>query len=108
MASSRPSQNTLDVTDVAVAWAAFEEINSVDVSIECRLVQRGQTREPRLYGEARERKDGSTEAQPLVLVSASSWVFGHKSLDAAVFHLLYTLDGQLAELEMAKGGKKEA
>lgn len=108
MASSRFSQNTLDLTDVAVAWAAFEEINSVDVSIECRLVLRGQTREPRLYGEARERKDGSTEAQPLVLVSASSWAFGHKSLDAAVFHLLYTLDGQLAEHEMAKAGKKEA
>lgn len=108
MASSRASLNQIDMTDVAVAWAAFEEINRVDVSIECRLVLRGQIREPRLYGEARQVMDESTEVKPSVLASASSWAFGHKSLDTAVFHLLYMLDGLLAEQEMANAGKKEA
>lgn len=108
MASSRPSSNTLDVTDVAVAWAAFEEINSIDVSILIKPAQRGGQKEMQLRGAASPRADASMEAKPWASVSATSWVLDHRGLDAAVFHLLYTLDGLIATAEMSSVGKKEA
>lgn len=108
LASSRASQNQLDLTDVAVAWAAFEEINSVSVEIECALVHRGPIREMQLIGRAYDQHQENTDQTRLVLVSATSWVMNHKTLDTAVFHLLYTLDGLIAEREFANAGNKEA
>lgn len=108
MASSRNSLNQIDLTDVAVAWAAFEEINQVMVTINMHLVLRGATREPQLYGVAVSFPAVDGVAKPRDSVSATSWVFSHKSLDTAVFHLLYTLDGLIAEAELANVAKKQA
>jgi hypothetical protein len=96
------------MSDVAVAWAAFEEINQVRVTVDVQMAERGAVREPRLFGQALLNLDESTDPKPSDYVSASSWVFNHKSLDNAVFHLLYTLDGLIAERELAIAGKKEA
>jgi hypothetical protein len=108
LASSRTTGNQIDVTDVAVAWAAFEEINDVSVTLELAMIVRGANREPRLFGTAMGGPPAGTVLRPSVLASASCWVFEHRSLDAAVFHLLYTLDGLIAAAEFENAAKKEA
>jgi len=108
LASSRGSQNQIDLTDVATAWGAFEEINQVHVSITVERAQRGAQREVRLTGTAVPRTAGSTGLRHWACVSANSWVFDHKSLDTAVFHLLYTLDGLIASAELASVDRKRA
>ena len=106
MASSRGSQNQIDVMDVATAWGAFEEINQVLVMITVNRVQRGPQREIQLIGTAVPQSALSTGQRHWGSVSASSWVFDHKSLDTAVFHLLYTLDGLIASAELENADKK--
>jgi hypothetical protein len=108
LASSRYSGNVIDLTDVTVAWAAFEEINRVRVIIEVSMAVRGAIREPRLFGQAFRLLHGSGAAESLAYVSANSWVLDHRNLDAAVFHLLYTLDGLIASAELGGVPKKEA
>lgn len=108
MAKSRASLNQLDLTDVAVAWAAFEEINQVDVEIALVMAKRGPHRELVLKAKAVDRKDECVDQKRSVLANANSWVMNHKSMDAAVFHLLYTLDGLIAEQEFINAAKKEA
>lgn len=108
MASSRHSQNTIDLTDVAVAWAAFETINSVEVTIDVRMVPRGANREPKLYGVAFDHPAVDTGQQRSALASANCWAFDYRSLDAAIFHLLYTLDGSIASAEFERTGKNRA
>jgi len=105
LASSRASQNQIDLTDVAVAWAAFEEINSVHVYIKCTMERRGDHREPQLMGVATPRTTVEPAQKPWGSLSANSWVLEHRSLDSAVFHLLYTLDGLIAAAEMLNAGK---
>lgn len=108
MASSRASLNQIDQTDVAVAWAAFEEINQVIVTINMYMSKRGTVREPQLVGIAVSRPSAGGAATSKVSVSATSWAFSHKSLDTAVFHLLYTLDGLIASAELDAVDKKRA
>lgn len=108
MASSRASLNQIDLTDVAVAWAAFEEINQVIVTINLLMIKRGTAREPQLCGVAVSRPPEDGGAESKVSVSSTSWAFDHKSLDTAVFHLLYMLDGLIASAEFENAGKKGA
>jgi hypothetical protein len=108
LASSRATQNQIDLTDIAIAWAAFEEINQVTVTIACGMAPRKGVPEPVLDAIAWDNKTENTEAKPSALANARCWAFGYRSLDTAVFHLLYTLDGRLAEQELANAGKKEA
>jgi hypothetical protein len=106
LASSRQSLNQIDMTDMATAWAAFEEINKVTVTLTLCRGQRGANLELRLQGAAVTHQEVAGAPSYKVLVSASSWVFDHRSLDSAVFHLLYTLDGLIASEEMSNADKK--
>lgn len=108
MARSRQTLNQIDVTDVAVAWAAFEEINQVQVTISVLMIERGTAREPQLRGLAVSLPEVNGVPLPKVSVSATCWAFDHKSLDTAVFHLLYTLDGLIASAEFGSVANERA
>ena len=108
MASSRPSRNQPDLTDVYVTWRALEEINQAMITVALGVAPRGATQELLMNGIAWENPLGDTEASPSVLASVRCWGFDHTSLDTALFHLLYSLDGAIARAELEKADKKEA
>lgn len=108
MASSRRSIREIDLTDVAVAWAAFEDINQVKVAMRLTRTSRQGTPEPMLSAEALNTAPANGAAKRWGSVNAISWVMNHKSLDTAVFHLLYTLDGLIASAELNHADEKKA
>jgi hypothetical protein len=108
LAQSRSSQNQIDLTDVATAWGAFETINEVLVMITVNRTLRGSAREPKLIGTAVPASALSTGQRHWGSVSAECWAFDHRSLDSAVFHLLYTLDGLIASAEFGSVETKKA
>jgi hypothetical protein len=108
LAKSRGTLNQLDLMDVAVAWAAFEEINQVEVVMSLSMFLRGAVRELQLTGVAWDRSQGHMDRVPLVLAKSTSWVFNHRTLSTAAFHLLYTLDGLIANSELSGADRKKA
>lgn len=108
MASSRPSRNAPDLSDVYVTWRALEEINKVTITIALGVAPRGVTPELLVNALAWDNSQENMEAPPLVLANAKCWAFDHQSLDIALFHLLYTLDGRIAEAELLNADKKGA
>lgn len=108
MASSRPSSNSPDMMDVAVSWLFLENVNEVTITMALGMVLRGETPEPLLQAIAWDAKPENADQQPSALANARCWAFGFKTLEAALFHLLYTVDGQIARNELANAGKQQA
>ena len=106
MASSRFSSNTPDLEDVTVTIAAFEKINQVRVSVRLGCVERDGRTDLRLIAEAWSLEGLFSEVRLLALVSVNCSGINLKSMDAALIHVLYMLDGKLAEEEFARVDKK--
>lgn len=85
---------------------AFEEINQVQVSLRIACVlHRGQT-DLELTAEAVGKHTQEQVVKSLASVSVKCSSMNLRSLEAALIHVLYMLDGKLAEEEYAGIPKK--
>lgn len=106
MASSRFSSNQPDLTDVAVTLAAFEKINQVRVQISLNCVEEKGRTDVCITSTAWQMASPFTEAGFLASSSATCLAMNLRSLEAALIHSLYSLDGQLAKREFEKVATK--
>jgi hypothetical protein len=104
LASSRLSSNYPGGQDVVMNLEAFEAINTVTIEIRMRSSLRGGLADIVMTALAHPSAELIGEVPPLASVSRSYLGMQVKTLDAAVFQLLYALDAQLAlrEFESAK------
>lgn len=93
--------------DVAALMEAFEEINQVKIILSITLEGTGSLRGLRIGAVAMENNSPSTEATVLASVNASFSAMNLKTVEAAVMHVLYLLDGKIAYQEMAGGAAKK-
>lgn len=106
MAVSRISSNRADLSDVTVTLAAFEKINQVRVQIELSCLEsRGMT-DLNMRATAWSLESIEQEARPLGYANVTFSATNLRSLDAALIHLLYLLDGRLAEQEFVAAQPK--
>jgi len=108
LASSRGTSNGPDMRDIAVTWEAFEEINDCVVTVAMTLVKAKGDHEVILSGAAWEKDLRNLITGQQLLASAICSATHYVSLENALFHLLYTLDGNIASAELEGKGKKEA
>lgn len=108
MASSRPSSSQPELSDLALTVEAFEVMNAVCIEIRLRSSLKGGLADFQMTALAHPSAHQIGDLPPLASVSRSYLAMNVKSLDAAVFQLLYALDGQLASAEFEGTLKKEA
>jgi len=106
LASSRGSSNGVDWRDVAGNIVAFEAINGVRVELRITTTNHHGRADLwiALLAHPADREIG--EVAPLASVSLSTSATRLRSLEAAIIHGLYLLDGKLAsnEFERIKNG----
>ena len=86
--------------DLARLWEAVEEMNSVTVLVQLRSCVDERTPSVSMLAQAFTGEVGSPEAKCLASVSAICLGMSKQTMDAALFLLLYSLDGNIAENEM--------
>lgn len=106
MAVNRTTSNSPDTEDVTVTLHAFEHINQVRVNIRLTTKTEGRNSDLTILAECWEKQPLIGEAKFLASVSATCLALNLRTLDAAVIHVLYLLDGKLAEEEFANAAKK--
>ena len=108
MAANIGSSNGPDLRDIAAALLAFEEQNT------CRLVMTLRTMPPPatpdiwLEGKALSLPQLGQVPRLLASASVTCLAISHKSMDTAVFRLLYALDFELAQREFDTVRKPKA
>jgi hypothetical protein len=100
LASKRPYSAGVDWKDVAGNLVAFEAINGVRLEIRISTGDYKGRADLLVTAIAHETKHEIGEAPPLASVSATCSGSRLRSLEALVIHILYTLDGRLADNEM--------
>lgn len=100
MGSKKFSQEGIMMVDVAMNMTAFEVMNDVKVELRLSTVARHGRSDIQLTGVAHSRAGEIGELPPLASVSVTCLATNLTSTDAALIHVLYLLDGQLAEREM--------
>lgn len=108
MASKQRWLSTLGYRDVVATMTAFEEINRCRIVIRIEATDLDGAYGPWLVGEIFGRKPESLGLVPWVCLKSRCLVTDWQSLDTAVFRMLYSLDGALAELELLGSTKKDA
>ena len=108
MAQSRGSSNNPDLYDISAVMAAFEEVNQVRITLSIQTRQMGRVGDIQIGAMASDNRSDNPEANTLASVNATFLATGRKTLDAAVIHVLYLLDGKLASNEMASAEVKKA
>lgn len=103
MASKHGWSAGLDLTDVAMNIVGFEVMNNVKIALVMTVEDREGVGEVYLTATALPRQLGSGAVKPLASVRSSCYSMNVKSLEAAVIHILYLLDGKLGSVEMRKG-----
>jgi len=106
LAQNKSSYPTPDWVDVATLLSAFEAINNVHVLLTVSTAAQSRGVSLGLLAQAYEGEIGSPEARCLASSSATCSATGLRSLDAALIHLLYALDAQLASREFASVSTK--
>lgn len=106
LASSRLSYSGPDVLDVTAAWEGLEEMDQVQIQVRVRRTREGKWEGLLLTGEMFDKKVESAEQKLLVSVSVRCSAMEYNQLGTALIHLLYRLDGALAEVEMAGTDKQ--
>lgn len=106
MASSRFSSNSPDLQDVTVTIAAFEKINEVRVNVRLGCIEHKGHTDLEMIAEAWSLPGLQQEVKLLGCVSVRCSTINLKSMDAALIHVLYLLDGKLDEAEFAAVDKK--
>jgi hypothetical protein len=105
LASSRPSSHGVDWKDIADALRAFQEQNSVIITI--GIVTVDQKGLPDLIVDAQAWEKQAKPTDPVLLASANARcsALNVRTLEAACFQLLYQLDSQLALRELGDAYK---
>lgn len=93
----------LDLTDVAMNIAAFEQMNQVKIEMRLSVGDRQGRACVLVTAAAHQRDLDIGEAPSSASVSVNCLALNLRSLDAALIHALYLLDGQLDNNE--PGGK---
>lgn len=107
MASRHYSLNMSEVADVTDMMVAFETHDKVRVKIDMEVVDVGKGPDLRLTAKAIGMSSESTEAPLLASVSVRCSTMNLKHLSAALTHLMYTLDFQLAANEYLSARDKK-
>jgi len=96
------SSGSVGLLDFLTTIEAMQEM--MQIGIEVRLAMPSKVGRQSLFATAiaTSRKEGPEEGTVLASVSAPLRENTYQSLDVALFRLLYTLDGKLAENELEK------
>lgn len=100
MAQSRFSQHSPDLLDTVSAWEAFEHINSVSLKVRLASVTVRGRWKLMMVGEVWSLSVENGEALLLVSESLNCSDTSWRSMDTAVFRLIYALDAALAFKEL--------
>lgn len=90
----------IDLVDVGMNVVAFEAMNNVRIEVRLTVGDYHGKADLLVEALAYERQSPNGVAKPLVSVSVSCSATKLRSLEAALIHVLYLLDGQLAESEL--------
>jgi len=96
----------IDLVDVGMNVVAFEAMNNVRIEIRMSVGDYHGRADLLVTALAHDRKVPIGEAPPLASVSVSCLATKLRSLEAALIHVLYLLDGQLAENALASRESK--
>jgi hypothetical protein len=99
LASSRLSSNSPDWMDVAANLVAFQALSSCRLEIRMTAADDHGKADIRITILAHELKAEIGDQPPLASVSVTCSATRMTSLEAALIHALYQLDGQLGRLE---------
>lgn len=102
LGSSRGTSNGPDAVDVAAVLVAFEQMNQLRLIVTLRTCEGMETPDCWLEGKALSKVSVSGVRSLLAFASVRCGSTGLKTLDSAVLNLLYALDFQLAENELAR------
>jgi len=108
LASRHHSLNMSEVADVIAVLAAFEEHNSVSITMELGLLRTGKEQTLLVTVAAWQKGDVGAERALLSLATVNTSRTNLKTLSAVLTHALYQTDFKLAEREFDIRGKKEA
>jgi hypothetical protein len=100
LAQSRGSSATADLLDVAMCIRAFEEMNGCRVIVEVSSGKAGAWEDVILQALAMSSVDDPMGVRVLASVQSTLSATRLRTFDAALMHILYMLDGQLAWQEM--------
>jgi hypothetical protein len=94
--------------DVQATMSAFEHINNVRLTVEMDLSEKGGKQDIRLTARAWDLNSDDPDPSILASASVTCWATNLKTLSAATTHVLYLLDGKIAEGEMAAARNQKA
>ena len=90
----------IDLVDVAMNMVAFEVMNNVRMEVRLTVVNRKGEADILIAALAHDRSVPTGDLPPLASVNVSCLGTRLQSLEAALIHALYMLDGQLAKNEL--------
>lgn len=99
-------KNGIGVVDVAMNMVAFETMNNVKIELRMSVGDRGGRACVLITALAHARDQEIGEVLPLASVNVNCLATNLQTLDAALIHALYMLDGQLVENELGTKVKK--
>jgi len=108
MGSKQALSNGREPEELTDLVAAFEQHNSVKITLTCSLALHNGYLDLEWVAIASEREAPDPVATGLASVSAREWGGGYKTLMGVVTRLLYSLDFQLALNEFEKVPQKKA
>jgi|SRR5215208_1641140 len=108
LAQSRGSLNSPDWQDISTIIRTFEGTEQVDITVELTHTMVMGASALLVAAKAYSNKKGEQAAQPLASASATCSATGLRTLEAAVIHVLYVLDFQIAVAELGKAEVKPA
>ena len=100
--------NGIGMTDVLMNIVAFETINNVQIELRMSVEDNMGRADLRITCLANERQQGPLGPVTLASASVTCLSTNLKSLDAALIHALYLLDGELAREELRGEEVKKA
>jgi len=96
----------IDLVDVAMNIVAFETMNQVKLEMRLSVGDRQGRACVLIEAQAHSRNPENGEAPPLASVNVNCLALNLRSLDAALIHALYLLDGKLADEQIGGVAKK--
>jgi len=94
------SSQEIGLVDLAMNIVAFETINNVRIRLELTVVDRRGRGDVQVTATAHPRTPEVPVPPPLASVSVTCLATNLRTVDAALIHVLYLLDGRLAKVEL--------
>ena len=107
MASRHHSLDYSEVRDVTQLLEDFEQHNSIRITLTVETLHTSAGPTIALGAIAYDRENDNGEAKPLAYVSVKCSALNLRRWTAAITHVLYVLDAQLARNEMSPGVKNK-